>query len=336
MGESTVGRSSNIWIDAPLPNRLSHRQQERLSLVLVHGARRLQVQAFHGTAVGFSYWRKQSKLSRIIAKSMRSIFTFMAVGAATIAIAFALLYFWQSNLILLPGIRGSGTDVLAQCAPGSAEWLEDGKYRGKICEPAGPVTGTVIIYHGNAGTVDDRAALATALTARGLRVVLVEYPGFGKREGPATVRNALAASSDDFVLARTKWPGSIYVLGESFGAGIAAEIIRTHGEKAAGVVLITPWDSLTNVVNSKFAVPLAFLLQERFDSVEALSRYRGKVVIVAAARDEVLPVGHARALAKAVPTTDYLELRDAGHNDWPLFMTAKEWDWVVESLVKPL
>ncbi|HYD61885.1 MAG TPA: alpha/beta fold hydrolase [Noviherbaspirillum sp.] len=266
---------------------------------------------------------------------MRSILTFMAAGAATIAIVIALLYFWQSNLILLPGISGGGSDVLAQCAPGSAEWLEDGKYRGKICEPRGMVRGTVIIYHGNAGTVDDRAALAAALTERGFRVVLVEYPGYGKRAGHATIRKVLAASLDDFVLARAKWNGSLYVLGESFGAGVAAEVIRTHGDHAAGVVLITPWDSLANVVNTMFAVPLAFLLQERFDSAESLSRYRRKIVIVAAERDEVLPVGHARALAKAVPAADYLELRSAGHNDWPLFMTSKEWDWMVESLVKP-
>jgi pimeloyl-ACP methyl ester carboxylesterase len=273
-------------------------------------------------------------VNRIITEGMRSILTFMAVGAATIAIAIALLYFWQSNLILLPGIGGSGIDVLAQCAPGSAEWVEDGKYRGKICEPSGPAKGTVIIYHGNAGTVDDRAVLAGALTDRGLRVVLVEYPGYGKREGRATIRKALAASLDDFVLARAKWQGSLYVLGESFGAGVAAEVIRTHGEKAAGVVLITPWDSLANVVNAMFIVPLAFLLQERFDSVEALAQYRGRVVIVAAERDEVLPIGHARALAKAVPAATYLELRGAGHNDWPWFMTPKEWDWIVESLVR--
>jgi uncharacterized protein len=269
---------------------------------------------------------------------MRTIIIVMAMGAAAIGIIFASLYLWQSILILLPGTGGTGTNLLAHCAAGSAEWMEGGKYHGKVCEPSGPARGargTVIIYHGNAGTVDDRAALAMALTARGFRVVLSEYPGFGKREGHATIRNVLAASLDDFELARTKWPGSIYVLGESFGTGIAAEVIRKHPEKAAGIVLFTPWDSLANVVNAMFGVPLAFLLHERFDSVEALSHYRGNVVIVAAERDEVLSVTHARALSKAITTPAYLELRGAGHNDWPSFMTQADWDWMVDSLVKP-
>lgn len=266
---------------------------------------------------------------------MRAILTFMAIGAATAVIMIALLYLWQSSLILLPGVGGTGVDLLARCAAGSAEWIENGTYHGKVCEPAGAARGTVVIYHGNAGTVDDRAALATALTARGFRVALAEYPGYGKREGSATIRKVLSASLEDFEIALAKWPGPVHVLGESFGAGVAAEVVRKHRDKVAGIVLITPWDSLANVVNAMFVVPLSFLLHERFDSVEALSQYRGNIVIVAAERDEVLPVAHARALTKAVTAAAYLELRGAGHNDWPWFMTPQDWDWVVESLSKP-
>lgn len=177
------------------------------------------------------------------------------------------------------------------------------------------------------------AYLAAVLTERGFRVVLHEYPGYGKREGKATVKNVLAASLDDFEIAQAKWPAPVYLFGESFGAGIAAEVAKKYGEKVAGLILITPWDSLTNVVNATFFLPLGFLLHERFDTVEALSAYRGNVVIVASERDEVLPVSHARALSKAAPAAAYLELPHAGHNDWPSFMTQKDWDWVMASLV---
>jgi pimeloyl-ACP methyl ester carboxylesterase len=39
------------------------------------------------------------------------------------------------------------------------------------------------------------------------------------------------------------------------------------------------------------------------------------VEIFAATRDTVIPVGHARALAAALPGTTFHEF-DAGHNDW--------------------
>jgi uncharacterized protein len=266
---------------------------------------------------------------------MRAILIIMAAGAVTIGLFLALLYAWQSSLILLPGISGGSPDVLLKCGPGSAPWQEDGSYRGKICEPPVAAIGSVIIYHGNAGTVDDRASLALALTARGFRVVLVEYPGFGARTGKASINAVLAASLEDFERAHSKWPAPVYVLGESFGAGIAAEVVARHGDKAAGVVFITPWDSLANVVNAKFFLPVGFLLHQQFDIVAALSSYPGKVVIVAAGQDEVLPVSHARALRKAVASAAYLEIPGAGHNNWPAFMTRQHWDWVAASLVEP-
>lgn len=266
---------------------------------------------------------------------MRTLLTIAAMGTGAIGIFLVLIYFWQSSMILLPGIDGGRTDVLEQCAPGSAEWRDGGNYLGKVCEPAGAAKGTVVLFHGNAGTIDDRAYLVAVLTGRGFRVALAEYPGYGKREGSATIRSVLAASLNDFEAAHRKWPAPVYLFGESFGTGIAARIAAKHPEKVDGLVLITPWDSLAKVVNAIFPLPLGFLLYERFDTVEALSKYPGKVVIVAAERDEVLPVGHARALAKAASHAAYLELPGAGHNTWPAFMTEKDWDWVMEKLLKP-
>lgn len=266
---------------------------------------------------------------------MRTLLTIMAIGAFTAALFLALIYFWQSSLILLPGVGGSGVDLLSQCGRGSSVWQVDGRYRGKVCEPAGAAKGTVIIYHGNAGTIDDRAYLAAKLTERGFRAVLPEYPGYGQREGKATINKVLAASLEDAELALATWPSPVYVLGESFGAGVAGEVARKHGDRIAGIILFTPWDSLANVVNAMFPVPLSFLLQQRFDTVAALSGYPGKKVLVAAGQDEVLSVKHARALAQAVPSAAYLELEGAGHNDWPMHMDDRHWDWVIGALTQP-
>lgn len=265
---------------------------------------------------------------------MRTILSVLAMGTVAVGVILALLYFWQSSLILQPGITGGSPDVLLQCGHGSAPWRDGATYRGKICEPAGPVKGTFIVYHGNAGTVDDRALLAAELTRQGFRAVLVEYPGFGERDGRASINGVLSSSLEDFGIASARWPVPIYILGESFGAGVAAEVAASHPDKVAGVVLFTPWDSLAHVVNSKFFLPIGLLLQQRFDTVEAISGFPGKVVIVAAELDEVIPVRHARALAQAAPFAAYLELRGARHNDWPAFMTRRDWDWVMKSLVK--
>ncbi|HEY0845860.1 MAG TPA: alpha/beta fold hydrolase [Noviherbaspirillum sp.] len=265
---------------------------------------------------------------------MRTLSFIIAMSAIAAGIFLVLVYYWQSSMILLPGIQGGSSDVLAQCGPGSKAWRKGDRYLGKVCEPSGEAQGTIVVYHGNAGTVDDRAFLASELTARGFRVVLAEYPGFGAREGSATIRQVLDASLDDFEVAQATWPAPLYILGESFGTGIAAVIAKRHPDNVAGLLLITPWDSLANVVNALFPLPLAFLLYERFDNVAALSAYRGNVVIVAAGRDEVLPVRHARALAKATPSAAYIELPHAGHNDWPAHLSESDWRRMIGFMAK--
>jgi hypothetical protein len=236
----------------------------------------------------------------------------------------ALLFFMQDRLILFP----HPADDMRR--PG---WSENGEFLGRSYEPATPPKGTILVYHGNAGTIAHREPLARVLAGHGYRVVLVEYPGYGQRAGAATVTSALEGSLDAFRHARAKWDGPIYLLGESLGAGIAAQVARQHPGQVAGVALFTPWDSLYRLVNSKFhSVPVGLVLRQRLDTSAALARFNGHVAIVAAGRDTLIPPSHARALAQAVPRAAYVEIAGAGHNDWLYAMSAREWERVLAAM----
>lgn len=257
-------------------------------------------------------------------------------------VVLAALYLAQDSLILQPDFVLPSWNRLAADTGNTAVWQEQGRYLGKIHEPDRPApgaaeprgtVGTVILFHGNAGNVDHRLPLSRALTSRGLRTVLVEYPGFGNREGQATVNAILAASLDDFRLALERWPPPVYVFGESFGAAIAAQVIAHNPDKVAGAVLITPWDSLASVAKAKlFQLPLDVFLHHRLDSAEALAGYRGKLAIVAAEKDRVIPVGHARALARALPAAFYTEVPSANHNTWLSRFKPEEWDRLLDTI----
>jgi uncharacterized protein len=45
------------------------------------------------------------------------------------------------------------------------------------------IKGTIIVFHGNAGVAYHRSYYTRALTVKGYRVLLVEYPGYGQRKG---------------------------------------------------------------------------------------------------------------------------------------------------------
>lgn len=253
------------------------------------------------------------------------------VMAIAVALALLLLYLGQDKLLLFPMPEDPDRQNLA--IAGAAPWHEHDSYRGVVFEPAGAAKGTVLFFHGNAGAAQYRSIYARPLTAQGFRVVLHEYPGFGARPGRATVRAALASAHEDAVLARARWTGKMILMGESLGAALAAQVAAANPDKFDGIALFTPWKSLASLVNEKFFhIPLSVLLRERLDTGAALASYQGKVVIIGAEKDTIIPVMHARSLAGTETGRHYIELEGVGHNDWFDALDDRHWARLLETL----
>ncbi len=84
-----------------------------------------------------------------------------------------------------------------------------------------------------------------------------------------------------------------------------------------GLILVTPYDSLVRVVQSRLPwVPAGLILRNRFDSVAIAHRLNLPLLALIAERDEVIPPAHAYNLlhywgGPAVQVT----IPNAGHND---------------------
>jgi pimeloyl-ACP methyl ester carboxylesterase len=99
------------------------------------------------------------------------------------------------------------------------------------------------------------------------------------------------------------------------GSGPASHLCSL-AHPPARAVLIVPFDNLLSVAKEHMPyLPVSLLLRDKWDNVAALSKFKGRVDIYGAAQDVVIPVHHARALAKTVPQAVYREM-DCGHNDW--------------------
>jgi pimeloyl-ACP methyl ester carboxylesterase len=253
----------------------------------------------------------------------------LALITAIIAVLALVLFLAQDKLILFP--TADDPDMQSIVA-GAMPWTDGGVYRGLVFEPDEAARGTILFYHGNAGTARHREPYARVLTRLRYRVVLQEYPGFSARPGSATVRGALASALEDAALASRTWTGPIYAMGESFGAGMAAQVAGSHRDKLDGVVLFTPWSSLASLANEQFSIPLSFMLHKSLDSAEALRNYPGNVVIIGAERDTLIPIAHAKALARSLPRATYIELPGAGHNDWFAAMNKEVWEEVLNAM----
>jgi pimeloyl-ACP methyl ester carboxylesterase len=82
------------------------------------------------------------------------------------------------------------------------------------------------------------------------------------------------------------------------------------------VILVVPFDNLASVVADHLPlIPARLILFDRWDNVETLKGYSGKVEIYGAIDDQVIPIHHARTLAKSLPTVVFHEI-PGGHNEW--------------------
>ena len=173
-----------------------------------------------------------------------------------------------------------------------------------------------------------------ARSAPGSGWLLVDYRGYGSSAGTPSERSLSADAIEWFDHARGRLEAkSIVVFGRSLGSGVAVQLAAARA--VDGVILVTPFDSLTNVARYHYPyLPVGWLLKHPFDSLSRAPSIAAPLLCLAAERDEVIPPVHARRLFDAWRGPKrWVELAGAGHNstdDVPAF-----WQAIREFLVQP-
>jgi hypothetical protein len=174
-----------------------------------------------------------------------------------------------------------------------------------------------LLLHGNGGQAADRT-YALPSFADTDAVFILEYPGYGKRPGVPSQSGFDAAAKEAYLELRKEFPNTpVCVASESIGSGPACHL-ATINPPPDKIVLIVPFDSLESVAREHFPrVIVSLLLQQKWDNIEALKKYKGRIDIFAATNDAIIPPRHARLLANSVGDSMFMVI-DGGHNDWSL------------------
>lgn len=185
-------------------------------------------------------------------------------------------------------------------------------------------TGSVLIVHGNAGCAIDRSYFAKPIhEAASVDVFVLEYPGYGAREGSPGEKSFLAAADEAFASLDTNHP--IYVVSESLGTGVAAHLAKKHGSKVAGLAMFVPYNNFVQLAQSKMSfLPVSLILLDRYDPEKWLKDYRGPIQFVLAENDQVIPIKFGQRLVDSYDGCKNLEIvRGAGHNS----VSAQSSEW---------
>jgi fermentation-respiration switch protein FrsA (DUF1100 family) len=230
-----------------------------------------------------------------------------------------LLWAFQRRMIYFPGpaLPAPGAVGLPEAEAVTLR-TEDGLELIAWYVPAQGARYTAVAFHGNAGTIADRAHLAQILNEAGCSALMVEYRGYGGNPGAPSeqglYRDARAALA--FLESRADVDTSRLVyFGKSLGTGPAAHLAHEH--TPAALVLDSPFTSMPDAAARHYPyLPARRLVKDRYDTLSKMGRITCPVLVIAGEQDRIVPPHLSRQVyEEANEPKELLLVPGAGHND---------------------
>jgi pimeloyl-ACP methyl ester carboxylesterase len=249
--------------------------------------------------------------------------TTFVIGYTVVLVFFTL---FQRSLIYVPTRLTMAAAEHEAADNGFVPWRnKSGQLIGWELPATSNPVGSILIVHGNAGWALNRAYMAKHIhDAATLNVYILEYPGFGARDGSPNEASLLSAGDEALEALPKNMPA--YVVSESLGTGVAAHLAQKNPAGVAGLALFVPYDRLASVAENHIPfLPAYFLLLDRFDPLDWLKDYRGPVVVIVAGEDEIIPSALGRHLydeytgpkmLQVMPGARHSETTDEPANWW--------------------
>jgi len=212
----------------------------------------------------------------------------------------------------LAGVRGEQVELEAR---------DGAELYGWWYAPDDPV-GVLLLLHGNAGHLGDRAHVAEGLVRRRLAVFLLEYRGYGGNPGTPTIRGVVrdAEAGLEEVAKRAGGREEVVLMGRSLGGAVGIAALG-RDTRVGGVVLESTFTSLEEIAATVYPW-LPRLLFRRLRGL--LDTRRGgegldaPLLVVHGTEDALIPASMGRELVRAAPgPAEWYPVPGAGHNEVP-------------------
>lgn len=216
--------------------------------------------------------------------------------------------------------------------PSEDVWITapDGNNLHGLYLPAHGRPRAVVLYlHGNAENLSSHVHAVRWLPAQGYSVLALDYRGFGRSQGKATVdtvhEDAEAALA--WLVAHLRDADTpLIVYGQSLGASVAIRWVADSPlrDKVTAVIAESPFASYRGIAREKlsqvwltwpFHWPLSLLISDRYAAIDVVDRISPiPLLLIHGERDPVVPSRHSQRLHAAAHAPKNLWLiPNAGH-----------------------
>lgn len=249
-----------------------------------------------------------------------TVLAWIGFAIAALYVGFvAFLYFAQENLMYHP-VAGEphpamyGLPGVSPLRLATADGLQILAWQAPPADETKPV---LVLYHGNAGHLGDRAQKVRFYLAQGFGLLMPTWRYNAGAGGRATEEGLLAdaRAALDHLAGDGVPPSRIVLYGESLGTGMA--VAMAVERPVAAVVLEAPYSSVVDVAADRYPfAPVRSLIKAHYDSTRRIGAVAAPILIAHGSEDRVIPLRFAERLAAAAPEGTEFRVFDGGrHTD---------------------
>jgi len=211
------------------------------------------------------------------------------LGALLLYVAFAaLVYFAQRKALYFPPNlyhKPPAEMSEVRTASGHLGWYT----------PAQQGLATVMVFHGNASSIDSNMHVFRDLQQAGYGVWSVGYPGYPGTDGKPTQVNLVTAARDQYEHLSGMGVEAIVFYGTSLGSGVASQLSQTYAPEL--LILDAPFNSVADMARTQMSfLPTGLLLKDKWRSDAAIKNLDRPLIWIHGTADTIIPVTQGQKL----------------------------------------
>jgi len=203
------------------------------------------------------------------------------------------------------------------------------KLHGWLLPVSGELKGTVVFFHGNGENISTHIGAVYWLPKKGYQVILVDYRGYGKSDGRATLDGSIIdiQRTIEYVSKNYADDKPFIVMGQSIGASMSIYAVARSAvkNKIDGLVLVAPFSDYQQVTQEAlskswltwlFQYPLSWTISNEYKPADYIKSVNPvPVYFIHGTSDRIISNEHSKKLFELALPPKKLYLIDGGHND---------------------
>ncbi len=201
------------------------------------------------------------------------------------------LYFNQRNLLYHPNENNYSDDQISVPIKKVKINTKDNiKLLGWFHEKDLQKYKTVLFFHGNAGSLENRIHKLNHFYKMDVNFLIIAWRGFSGNKGSPSEKGLYedGASGVNWLISKGVKEENIIIYGESLGTGVATHL--SQNKNFAGVILETPFTSMVDAAKVFYPyIPIRLLLKDKFDSKTKIKNIKVPILILHGEADQIVP-----------------------------------------------